>query len=245
MRPVRLDDLTVVVPTRNEEGNIRPFLDSVPPSVGLIVVDSSQDGTPELIEAIRPANTLVVRAKANIPEARQLGAELAHTNWLLFTDADVIFPPEYFENLAGLAIGPAVGGIVGAKSTVDGFDRYHRWFLRGQRFLNAFGVPSATGSNMLVTRSALASVGGFDEQLTVNEDTELMFRITKAGYDVSFVPGLAVLATDHRRLEAGCARKMIHGALRNTALWFGFFGPQIRNSDWGYWKSRPTAGAGR
>jgi hypothetical protein len=88
---------------------------------------------------------------------------------------------------------------------------------------------------MLVRRSALRAVGGFDPELLVNEDTEMMFRIAKAGYEVLFEPRLTVLATDHRRLEAGLARKVVHGAVRNSALWLDVFGPQLRGSDWGYW----------
>ena len=218
----------------------------MPEGLRLIVVDSSDDRTPEIIAERRPSSS-VVRAQLNIPEARQLGAELATTPWLLFTDADVIFPSGYFDRLVDVDPGPTVGGMVGSKSTVEGFDTYHRWFVRGQAVLHAFGVPAATGSNMLVRRSALENVGGFDRRLSVNEDTEVMFRIAKAGYDVDFQPGLAVLATDHRRLEAGLARKIVHGAVRNSALWLGVLGPQVRSGDWGYWNSRhqPAPEAGR
>lgn len=242
-----LDQVTIVVPTRNEEANIETFLRSLPPVVRLIVVDSSEDGTPELIERCRPSAT-VVRAELNIPEARQLGANLAVTPWLLFTDADVRFPADYFPRLEKVTIDDRVGGLVGTKSTADGFDTYHRWFARGQAVLHAFGVPAATGSNMLVRGSTLEAVGGFDRRLTVNEDTEVMFRIAKAGYDVGFEPGLRVLATDHRRLEAGLARKIVHGAVRNSALWLGVLGPQVRSGDWGYWNakaSQPAPEAGR
>ncbi len=242
---MKLSDLTIVVPTRNEEGNIDAFLDSVPDGINLIIVDSSTDRTVELIGRRRRRNTGVVTAEANIPEARQLGADMATTPWVLFTDADVIFPPDYFGHLADQHSPPSVGGIVGTKSTAAGFDTYHRWFLRGQRALNLFGVPSATGSNMLLRRAALTAVGGFDASLAVNEDTEVMFRITKAGYRVDFDPSLVVLATDHRRLEAGLARKVLHGAVRNTALWLGVFGPQVRSGDWGYWDGRQAVEANR
>ncbi len=247
MTGVGLDQVTIIVPTRNEEANIETFLRSLPPVVRLIVVDSSDDRTPELIENLRPSAT-VVRATLNIPEARQLGANLAVTPWLLFTDADVRFPIDYFSRLERVTVDERVGGLVGTKSTAAGFDSYHRWFVRGQAVLHSFGVPAATGSNMLVRAETLETVGGFDRRLTVNEDTEVMFRIAKAGYDVGFEPGLRVLATDHRRLEAGLARKIIHGAVRNGALWFGVLGPQVRSGDWGYWSaepSRPAPEAGR
>ncbi len=226
--------MTIIVPTKNEAGNIERFLCSIPPDIQLVVVDSSDDATPEIIEARRPDAT-VIRARANIPVARQLGAAAAVSPWLLFTDADVVFGETYFDRLADSPLPPRCGGIVGVKGTVDGFDLYHRWFIRGQGALMAFGIPAATGSNMLVSSEALQSVGGFDRRLSVNEDTELMFRLHHAGWPIAFRPDLVVESFDHRRLEAGLARKVFHGAIRNTALYFGWFERSVRKSDWGYW----------
>lgn len=232
-------DVTVVVPTRNERSGIGRFLGSIPDSVKLVVVDSSDDDTVEVIESVRPT-TQVISAHLNIPEARQRGAEVSTSRWILFTDADVIFAPDYFTRLAELDVPARVGGIVGVKRTVEGYDRYHRWFLRGQRILHAFDIPAASGSNMLVRRAALTNVGGFDPRLRVNEDSELMFRIARAGWKVPLEPELAVMSFDHRRLELGVGRKLVHGAVRNTALYLGVFEQSIRRSDWGYWQSTTT-----
>ena len=166
---ITLPRVTVVVPTKNEEANIGRFLASLDPAVHLVVVDSSTDATPELIERLRPERTRVVRARATIPVARQLGAELASTDWVLFTDADVVFAEDYFTHLETLELDQREAGLVGAKSTDGGFDRYHRWFVRGQGALNALGVPAASGSNMLVRAAVIGEIGGFDTQLTVND----------------------------------------------------------------------------
>lgn len=242
---IALSDVTVIVPTLNESANIRRFLSALPPEIALIVVDSSDDETPDLIEAQRPERTRVIRTKANIPVARQLGAATASTTWLLFTDADVRFTPGYFKALGSEPVGAAVAGLVGSKGTEDGFPLYHRWFVRGQAILMSFGIPAATGSNMLVRADALDHVGGFDSELSVNEDTELMFRIARAGYRVDFRPDLTVQSFDHRRLEAGLIRKIAHGALRNTALYLGLFDRRVRSTDGGYWSSRDAAQVGR
>jgi GT2 family glycosyltransferase len=228
-------DITIVVPTKNESQNIVGFLRTLPAAVRLVVVDSSDDDTVEVIERVRPQNTTVIKADANIPQARQIGAQAAETPWLLFSDADVIMDPAYFTNLAGIELRPDDAGLYGAKATLGGFDVYHRWFTRGQALFDRIGVPAASGSNMIVSTAALASVGGFDPRLSVNEDTELMFRIRRAGYGVRFDRSLVVHSIDQRRLELGIARKVAHGAIRNTALYLGVFGPQVRQSDWGYW----------
>jgi len=233
---ITLDQVTVVVPTKNEEANISTFLASIPVTVHLVVVDASTDETPRIIERLRRRRTTVVREPLTIPEARQHGARVARTEWLLFTDADVIFAPGYFERLCAIELADDVRGIVGTKSTVDGFGTYHRWFRRGQRTLHAVGIPAATGSNMLLRRDALMDIGGFDPDLTVNEDTEVMFRLKRSGAAVAFCSELVVQAFDHRRLEAGLARKIAHGAVRNTCLYLGIYERRVRAGDWGYWR---------
>ena len=70
---MRLEALTVVVPTKNEAGNIEAFLRSLDPEVLLIVVDASTDTTRADIARIRPTNTRVLEDPGNIPRARQLG----------------------------------------------------------------------------------------------------------------------------------------------------------------------------
>ena len=54
------------------------------------------------------------------------------------------------------------------------------------------------------------------------------------------MPGLsgneALQAFDHRRLEAGLARKVAHGAIRNTCLYLGIYERRVRSGDWGYWR---------
>lgn len=238
-------DVTVVVPTRNEQAGITTFLTSIPDGIAVVAVDSSEDATPEIIASVRPTAT-VLRAALNIPEARQLGAMSATTPWVLFTDADVVFDSRYFGELALVPVSAQTGGIVGTKGTTSGFDTYHRWFRRGQAAFAAIGVPAATGSNMLVRRSALIDVGGFDPALSVNEDTELMFRINHAGWSTPFATDLIVRSFDHRRLERGVARKLLHGAVRNTILYFGWFDRAVRSSDWGYWeRTKPRPGLAR
>ena len=231
-------DLTVVLPTRNESHNIARFLRSLPDDINLIVIDSSTDDTVARINELRPALTKVVVAEANIPQARQLGADLATTPWLLFTDADVILHPEYAERLSRVELPPNTGGVVGVKGTTGAHLAYHRWFRRGQWALDAAGIPAATGSNMLVRTEVLRQVGGFDPALSVNEDTELMFRIKRAGYRVPFVPELEVWSFDHRRIESGAGIKWLHSVTRGLMLLAAPKSQLVRSSDWGYWRNR-------
>ncbi|MCS6848795.1 MAG: glycosyltransferase [Anaerolineae bacterium] len=241
---MQIEDLTIILPTRNERYNIRAFLASLPDDVQLIVVDASDDETPQLVHDIRPRRTVIIQQPCNVVAARQIGAEAANTPWLLFTDADVIFSLTYFSDLARMDTSdPRLGAIYGAKKACDRFIPYHRWFTRAQGFFAMLGIPAATGSNLLISRAAFRDVGGFDLRLTCNEDSEIAWRIKRHGYRTMFAPGLVVYARDHRRLERGVMRKIAHSSLRCFLLYFNLLPSRWRGRDWGYWSDAPPAQA--
>jgi glycosyltransferase involved in cell wall biosynthesis len=232
---VRLEDVTVIVPTRNETRNIPAFLASLPGEVSLIVVDSSEDGTPELVEILRPDHTLLVRCCCNVTQARQVGANRAKTPWLLFTDADVVFSIDYFRNLEPYEYYDV---LYGPKLSDGAFPSYYRWFSIGQRVLQLLGIPAASGSNLLIRREVLSEAGGFDLELSCNEDSEIAWRIKRRGYRVGFGNDLRVYARDHRRLHRGVARKTFHSLARCTLMYLNLLPARRRRNDWGYWGSQ-------
>ena len=229
---MRIADVTIVVPARNEAENIGPFLDSIPWSIPVIVVDESDDATPRIVTARRPHDTRVIRGHGGIAACRQLGAELASTPWVLFTDADVEFHADYFERIAA---GAPADVIYGVKLSTGEYARYYRAFAWAQRLSHAVGIPAASGSNMLVRRETLLACGGFDEQLSCNEDSELVWRIRADGGSVRLDPRLIVWARDHRRLRRGVFRKTAHSVLRCAFLRSGLLPEPLRRHDWGYW----------
>ncbi len=233
--------VTIAVPTKNERANIGPFLASIPEGIPLIVVDASQDDTPQLVERLRPQSTILVRSGAGVTAARQRAADMAGTPWILFTDADVTFAPRYFRELLRRDLHAGLGAVYGTKTSRRAHRVYHRVFRIGQWLSDAAGIPAGSGSNMLVSRAALERVGGFDLRLACNEDSELLWRVQAAGYAVSFVPALEVVARDHRRLAQGATRKMLHSVSRCTLLYTRLLPASLRASDWGYW-SKPAGG---
>lgn len=231
------ENLTIIVPTRNEAGNIVAFLDGLPSQVPLIIVDDSTDETPQLIKRHgRTHNTTLLPRSSTVAEARQIGAEAAKTEWLLFTDADVIFAPDYFHNLDRYTTADA---IYGPKLSQDDYVAYYHWFSRGMQISHRMGIPAASGSNLLIRRSVLLAVGGFDLQLTCNEDSEIAWRIKRYGRIVQFAPDLIVYARDHRRLQRGVIRKTAHSWLRCGLLFTGLLPQPWRSHDWGYWPPEP------
>lgn len=230
-----VDGVTVIVPTKNEADNIGPFLMSLPADICLIVVDDSDDDTPDLIASHRPKNTRLLKLPGNVAKARQEGANQARTSWLLFTDADIAFHEDYFTILPDLLTGDL---IYGTKLSRDGFQSYYHWFQKGQHGLYLLGIPAASGSNMLVRRDVFHAVGGFDLTLNVNEDSEIAWRIKRNGFHIRFAPQLVVYERDHRRLNQGILRKTVHSTLRCALLYTGLMPERWRGRDWGYWSER-------
>lgn len=233
-------DFTVVVPTRDEQGNIGRFIDSIPKELNLIVVDASDDETASLTLRLRPERTTVLLKKdSNIPVARQIGGELANTEWLIYSDADVVFHADYFKNLAHYAKDFDV--VYGPKLSLDAYRAYYARFTAMQRFFHSIKAPIASGSNLAVKRSVLLAGGGFDPDLYCNEDTELVWRLGRAGYRIAFAEDLPVYAIDHRRLARGQVRKTLHSFVRCFLIYFGLVPSIWRHSDWGYWSERDGA----
>jgi glycosyltransferase involved in cell wall biosynthesis len=228
--------ITIVVPTKNEYSNIPGLLESLPPELQLIVLDDSSDGTDELVEELRPDNTRLVHFEGGVAHKRQVGAELAETEWVLFTDADVVFPPSYFDALPEHL---EADGFFGPKLSAGGHEAYYRVFSAGQALFSRLGFPAGSGSNMGMRTEALKDIGGFDLDLPCNEDTDVLFRLKQHGYELKWVPELGVLNTDHRRLRRGAAWRVCHSLVRSTLLYISLYFPFSRRwlySSWGYWK---------
>jgi glycosyltransferase involved in cell wall biosynthesis len=232
---IALDDLSVILPTRNERSNIVAFLASLHPAVELVVVDASDDGTDELIQQLRPDRTLLIRSDARIARARQIGAQAARGSWLIFTDADVRFEPGYFARLTGAEMAQAW---YGPKHATLAYPYYSRFFNVCQRVIHRLGIPAASGSNMGLHRSLFERIGGFRLDLPVNEDTELMMRVRRTSVRVDYIRELAVRSLDDRRLNRGVILKTLHTLGRNTLLFVNLYIPLPQRwlcHDWGYW----------
>lgn len=234
---MQLEDLTIIIPTKNEEKNIQSFANSLPGSVSLIVVDSSTDRTRELINICRPRKTTVIHEECNIPAARQLGAEAAATEWLLYSDADMIFAPSYFENLQRLHLKPTIGAVMGGKHSKEKYRSYYALYSFSIMIFSWFKIPIGSGSNMIIRKEALSGIKGFDLSLSHSEDSDILWRIRKAGWKVVFERTLKVYEIDHRRLDKGVIKKFWHGTLRAFFLITGIHKEHVRKSDWGYWKN--------
>ncbi|GBF34718.1 glycosyltransferase [Desulfocucumis palustris] len=228
-------NVTVVLPTKNEEKNIPGFLASLPADIPLIVLDDSTDSTQAVIRSLRSQNTRIITMSAGVAAKRQCGAELAGSDWVLFTDADIQFAPEYFHKLKDSLKGDLV---YGPKLSAGKKHLYYYLFYLGQVAFSRMGIPAASASNMIVRRQVFMDIGGFDINLSCNEDTDLVFRLARANYNFRWEPGLLVYNTDHRRLRRGIIWRYGHIMSRTLLIYLNLKHAVPRSwlySDWGYW----------
>jgi GT2 family glycosyltransferase len=174
---------------------------------------------------------LVLPAETStIAEARQRGAEASSGQVLVFTDAG------YFSRLAASSDWDR---LCGTRLSRTEHSRYYRLVVLAQRATYAqFRVAGATGSNMVMTRTALAATGGFRAELSCNEDTELFLRAGRLGLRIRFDRYLVVWARDHWRLRSGLTLNSAHSLVRNLLLYAFCRRPRLPRfliHDWGYW----------
>ena len=144
--------LSVVVPTRNEELNAGPLIGRLTaalacPETELIVVDDSDDDTPQAFADSAARSPLPVRLLHRRPGARKgglssaviAGARWARGQWVLVMDADLQHPPEAAAMLASTAVRHDSDIVVGTRyagtgSPADGLGRQgpHAGLLLGR-----------------------------------------------------------------------------------------------------------------
>ena len=98
--------ISIIIPVYNGERYIRDCLQSLvnqtcPPHEILVVDDGSTDLTAERI--LPPARRISTTGRTGAGAARNLGAHHATGDLLLFTDVDVVAPPDWVEKTRQVA----------------------------------------------------------------------------------------------------------------------------------------------
>ncbi len=131
--------------------------------------------------------------------SRNIGAGAASGSVLAFLDDDDLWEPEHLE--AAIAAGARSGAhmAVTGRWMVKGSTRVEAPLLRAGRSAGDVVAVSlgTTGSNMVVSRAAFVSSGGFDEAMPVKNDTDFFFRFLLAGHRYEVEPKRLVLQVKH------------------------------------------------
>src|SRR6476659_3995295 len=181
----------------------------------VIVVDSSTDGTDELVAARFP-DVLLVRSERRLypGAARNLGVGHASGRILAFTDADCVVDPDWIDQLARAhARGAAVvgGSIVNANpetsvSWANYFCEFFAWLPAGR----PRPLPEAPTACLSMTRETFEQFGPFLGG-TLCSDAAFCWRLVRGGVPPQFVPELRVGHVNVTGVRPYVGRKWRHG----------------------------------
>ena len=183
----------MVIPARDAAHSLPAVLAGIGPDVEVVVVDNgSRDATAEVAER---AGARVVRApRPHRAAARNLGADAATGDRLLFLDAECVPAPGWAAALAGcldeheLAGGPVELSTLEPPSALERFDL--RWRLHQERHVTEGGWSG--GGNLGVRREAFERLGGFDLWYRAGDDVDFCIRAAGAGMTLGWCPGARV-----------------------------------------------------
>jgi glycosyltransferase involved in cell wall biosynthesis len=171
------DKITIVVPCKNEENYIAHLLMHLrQQSIGdtrIIIADCSTDNTREVIEIMKGELNVEVIDGGPVSLAKNNGARLVTTPYILFIDADVRFFKDTVIHDAVNTMESKNLDLIGLK--IKCYDRDPRakiGFVIFNTINHAlkFFSPFAVGAFMLTRRDRFEEFGGFPEQFSTSED---------------------------------------------------------------------------
>jgi len=162
----------------------------------IVVDDSSTDNTADIVQRYEGVHLLLSHPRQGAAAVRNLGANFARGEILLFTDADCVPTREWIEEMTRPFVDPNVVGVRGAYKTrqrelvarfvqIEYEDRYER--IHNPEGINFVDTYSAGYRKAIFDRE-----GGFDVRILIGEDIELSHRLVRRGYKLVFAPKAVV-----------------------------------------------------
>jgi cellulose synthase/poly-beta-1,6-N-acetylglucosamine synthase-like glycosyltransferase len=217
--------VSIIVATLNNERTIDECLKAIvelnypKDFLEIIVVDGcSKDATAKIAQKY-PVK--VISESLNAPAAYNYAMKMVSNGVLGFIDADAKVEKEWLNKLVTHLDDPQVAGISGGIETWNtenawarsiGYDLKNRYAR-----LKKYVVRVAT-MNLLLKKSVIEAVGGFDENLPSQYDTDLGFRITSRGYKILFEPN-AKCYHFNRSTVSGYFRQQLQYGKNTTKLY--------------------------
>lgn len=205
LKPVR-DMVSVVIPAFDEElylsetlFNLQDAISTCRCSVELIVVDNeSADRTAEVARSF--GARVVHEPVHNIARVRNVGANAACGDVLVFVDADTIVPPNFLDRLAEAMDDPAcMGGSAAIVHTPK--SKLLRVYLHAWRWLG-IRLGMVQGAAQFCRKSAFSRLNGYDESQFMGEDVDFYWRLqklsAKAGGYLKFLNDVKVVPSSRR-----------------------------------------------
>lgn len=222
------DLLTIVIPSKNEGYGIFNTLHSLARQehlmgVRVIIADSSTDNVSRELLTYFPKHLLDIKIiEGGLPSvARNNGAKLAKTPYILFLDADMVVTKP-------IQIYPEYDLVTCKVRTNDNYKYVYYVFDIIQRIAK-YVSPFALGGYMLWNREKFEALRGFNEMDKFAEDYHLSMKVTPSKFHISN----QVCMTSSRRFRNKGLWYMIRMMSRS---WWNRNNPEFFTNDYGYWK---------
>lgn len=207
-------EISVVIPLYNKEMYIRRTVDSVLnqsfQNFELIIIDSSTDRSTDIVKLYNDPRIIhIVRDRTRAAQARNLGVQLAHSEYIAFIDADDEWSPDHLETLMNLRKRYPDAGLYSTsyvKLKPDGRPRVMLFagiapppwegYLPDYLRICSHGDEPVNSSSCAIPRDVFSTTGGFPENLDYGEDQFLWGKISLS-YPVAYSwQGLAIYHTE-------------------------------------------------
>ena len=207
--PFTADDVTVVIPVFGDA----PL---VPAGMRTVVVD---DGSATPVAA--PGATVVRLDRNQGPAAaRNAGLATVSTPLVAFVDADVTLPTGWLEPLLAhfadprvALVAPRVQGAAG-QGALATYERRHSPLDLGTepaRVAAGTRVSYVPAAALVCRTEEVRALGGFDEQMRVGEDVDLVWRLADAGRRCRYEPAVAVQHRPRADVRSMVRQRMGYG----------------------------------
>jgi mycofactocin system glycosyltransferase len=240
--PERLAATTVVIPVHDADpAALAKLVASLPAVAGVVVVD---DASRPSVRTVAGADVVRREHNGGPAAARNTGRLCVATEFVAFVDADVLtgVDPSWLVKLLGHfdddrvgLVAPRVAGLPGA-GLLGAYEAGHGALDLGDRpglvgiGSNVSYVPAAA---IVVRRSALDDIDGFDERMRVGEDVDMLWRLVAAGSCCRYEPAATVHHRSRGTWRAWARQRFAYGrSAAQLAARHRHALPAIRISPW-------------
>ncbi len=221
--------ISVIIPAHNAVSTMRESLASVFANRGvtyevLLVNDASTDSTEQLALEF-PCRVVSLGKNIMSANCRNLGAQLARGEIIVFFDADQLMEPDTLLGYANaLDAHPGVTAIVGSlapDTPMPGFFSRFKNFQHHHTHQTAEREGATLASGLVaLRRDAFLALGGFEPAFSGAsiEDIALGYRMIRTGHRIRFEPSIQMVHLKAYTFKSMVRSDILHRAIPWTGL---------------------------